>query len=96
MKIYVKNVQGMNSLGKKHVELNNARKFDISFLVETKLTVDARQGIRGKWRYREGVFLSGAQGARRGVLTLFAERIAIQHLEDAADGEGQFCVNVFV
>lgn len=45
MKIYVKNVQGMNSLGKKHVELNNARKFDISFLVETKLTVDARQGI---------------------------------------------------
>ena len=96
MKIYLSNVQGLNSIEKKHTVIGYARKYDISFLVETKLSLRKRQEIRSKWRHREGVFMSGVDGARRGVLTLFSDKLNVRHLEDKADEEGQFCVNVFV
>ena len=39
MKIYLSNVQGLNSIEKKHTVIGYARKYDISFLVETKLSL---------------------------------------------------------
>ena len=85
----------MNDSSKFHDILREARKYDIVFLQETKLCQSKIGMLRAKWRWHEGVYMSSG-GARRGVITLFSEKIRVEHLEHVADVDGQFLLNVVV
>ena len=85
----------MNNNRKFHEVLNSAKDYSIAFLQETKLQVQKIAEIRSKWRNHEGVFMSCArEGSRRGVVTLFSDKIDVTHIEHHSDEEGQFIVNI--
>ena len=95
MKIYTRNCVGMNNARKFHEVLNSAKSYSIAFLQETKLQHQKLSEIRSKWRHHEGVFMACArEGSRRGVVTLFSDKIEVDHIEHSADEEGQFIVNL--
>ena len=97
MKIYSANVSGINNLSKMHTVINDARRYDISLLQETKLSAQNTGRVQLKWGHPRGVFMSSAiEGSRRGVLTLFSPRLNAEHLYVHRDDEGQFLLNVAV
>ena len=93
MRILSNNVEGMNDSAKFHAVVNLARKYDVSMLQETKLCNGKMGLLRTKWKWHEGVFMSSV-GARRGVITLFSERMRVEHLDHYEDTGGQFLLNV--
>ena len=78
-----------------HDVLREARKYDIAFLQETKLCQSKIGLLRSKWRWHQGVYMSSG-GVRRGVITLFSERLKVEHLEHVEDVNGQFLLNVVI
>ena len=97
MKIYSSNVSGINNLAKMHTVINDARRYDISLLQETKLSAQNTGRLQLKWGHPDGVFMSSAlEGTRRGVITLFSPRLNVKHLYVHKDDEGQFLLNVAV
>ena len=95
MRILVSNDAGLNDTTKRHVAMCKARNYDITLFVETKLGYRTLPGLRAKWGNRSGVFMAACDGARRGVVTLFSEKLAVEHFDDASDDEGQFQINIF-
>ena len=77
--------------------IKDARRNDITFWQETKLSADKIADLRAKWGFHEGVFLSAhPQGGRRGVITLFSPKLQAEHLEHKTDDMGQYVINVTI
>ena len=95
MKVYSRNVAGINNPTKFHSVLNDARKFDVVMLQETKLPLQALAHLRLKWGNPDGVFMTTV-GTRRGAVTLFSPRVKVQHAYVHTDPNGQFIVNVCI
>ena len=85
----------MNNRTKLHEVLNSAKTSSIAFLQETKLQPAKIAEIRSKWKNHEGVFMASApEGSRRGVVTLFSDKLEVTHMDHHADDQGQFIVNI--
>ena len=89
MKIISRNVAGINSASKCHQVINQCKKYDISFLQETKANHLSIAFIRAKWG-SDTVYYSTTGAASRGVITLIHPRAAPIVLSEQADEEGQF------
>ena len=89
MKIISQNVQGMNSLAMQHYIINQCKAYDLSFLLETKLTLVNRLFLKAKWG-SEMVYMVATNTARRGVITLVHPRCAAIPIIEAADDRGQY------
>ena len=87
MKIYSRNVAGMNNPGRFHEVINDARRFDFAMLQETKLSTSDLARIKLKWG-------NPSAGGRRGVVTLVSARLAMTHTFCHSDPNGQFLANV--
>ena len=87
------NVAGMNDHSKFHAVVKFARGYDVCMLQETKLRKCKLNFLKQKWGYHEGVFMASG-GARRGVITLFSERLKATQLDHYEDNMGQFLINI--
>ena len=92
MKFMSNNVAGLNQSYKLHNCLRNARQFDVSFIQETKLTLDQTTSVRAKWG--SNVFLSCADTSRRGTMTLIHPRVDPKIIQEYKDDSGQFNILV--
>ena len=95
MKILVQNLSGINSKAKRRDALQHARgrsglnhsgQYDIILYQEVRLRNEKLNNIRTEWGQRGGTeraFLSGTIGntLRGGVLTLFNNKLDIEHLQ---------------
>ena len=87
------NVAGLNDPSKFHAAVKFARNYDVCMLQETKLGYNKLNFLKQKWGFHEGVYMSSI-GSRRGVVTLFSERLRAQQLDNFTDVNGQFLLNV--
>ena len=66
---------------------------DVIMWQETKLQADKISLLRSKWG--QDVYMACFEGAsRRGVVTLFADKLEAEHLDVKRDAQGQFLLNV--
>ena len=91
MKIYCRNVAGLNAPPKMHQVINQCKKYDICMLQETKLTADNTAFLKAKWG-NDHVYLASPGGPRRGVITLIHSRVSPVILRMECDPNGQFCM----
>ena len=94
MRVQIRNTAGLNNNAKLHDTMAEARMDDVIMWQETKLQADKISLLRSKWG--QDVFMACFEGAsRRGVVTLFADKLEAEHLDVKRDAQGQFLLSIF-